>query len=104
MNLELKSDFLTKDTISDETDSGDYELFGVVQHLGSIGRGHYTSYCKNINGKWYEYNDENVRQVSPETVLSSQAYLLFYRRNTVFRHLETQTPPCEYLPLNWIFK
>lgn len=104
INLELKSDFVTSEGMENKSEYGDYELFGVIQHSGSIGSGHYTSYCKNINGKWYEFSDESVRSVRIETVLSSQAYLLFYRRNVQSRVFETKTPPCEYVPIRWVFK
>lgn len=32
------------------------------------------------NGKWYHISDSFVREVSSETVLKAQAYLLFYER------------------------
>lgn len=36
----------------------EYELFGVIEHIGSFGRGHYKSYIKNkAFGKWFEMND-----------------------------------------------
>jgi hypothetical protein len=62
------------------TASSQYELFAVSQHFGSTGGGHYTSVCKNYDGKWYDFNDSTVRPTSPSNVVSSAAYLLFYRR------------------------
>jgi ubiquitin C-terminal hydrolase len=56
-----------------------YELYGVSQHFGSCGGGHYTAMCKN-NGKWYDCNDSSVSSSSESSVVSSAAYLLFYRR------------------------
>lgn len=41
--------------------------------------GHYYSYCKNENGKWYEYNDEMVREINENNLVTDKAYLLFYR-------------------------
>ena len=29
-----------------------YDLFAVSQHYGSMGGGHYTAICKNIDGNW----------------------------------------------------
>ena len=26
-----------------------YDLFGVSNHMGGLGGGHYTAYCKNVN-------------------------------------------------------
>jgi len=58
-----------------------YELYGVCNHSGSTMGGHYTSYVKNANGKWYHYNDTSVSEVGlPESIISPKAYVLFYRK------------------------
>ena len=57
-----------------------YDLFAVSQHYGSTGGGHYTAICKNVDGNWYNYNDSSVSHASPSNVVSSAAYVLFYRR------------------------
>ncbi len=58
-----------------------YELYGVCNHSGGLLGGHYTSYVKNANGKWYHYNDTNVSEVeSVDTIISPKAYVLFYRK------------------------
>lgn len=58
-----------------------YELYGICNHSGSVYGGHYTSYVKNANGKWYHFNDINVVEVSLEdAMISSKAYVLFYRK------------------------
>ena len=44
-----------------------YDLFGVVNHYGSLEYGHYTSFCKNQhNNNWYEYNDRIVNELQKE--------------------------------------
>ena len=58
-----------------------YDLFGVSQHYGGTGFGHYTAICKNLNN-WYSYNDSSVHSTKPENILSEAAYVLFYRRKT----------------------
>ena len=58
-----------------------YDLFAVSQHYGGCGGGHYTAICKNF-GKWYNYNDSSVSKGSENDVVSSAAYVLFYRRTT----------------------
>lgn len=55
-----------------------YELTCVVCHHGSAVSGHYTSLCK-YQQQWYLMNDEMVTPVKEESVISSHAYLLFYR-------------------------
>lgn len=58
-----------------------YELYGVCNHSGSVMGGHYTSYVKNANGKWYHYNDTCVSEVEKnESIVSQKAYVLFYRK------------------------
>lgn len=38
-----------------------YDLFGVVNHSGGLGGGHYTADCKNLeDDKWYHFNDVSV--------------------------------------------
>ena len=58
-----------------------YELYGVCNHSGGVMGGHYTSYVKNSNGKWYHYNDTSVSEVGiNESIISPKAYVLFYRK------------------------
>lgn len=61
-----------------------YDLFAVDNHYGGLGGGHYTAYAKNfITNDWYEYNDSLVSKVTdPQSVVTSAAYLLFYRRRS----------------------
>lgn len=61
-----------------------YELIAVDDHYGGLGGGHYTAYAKNfVDGQWYNYNDSSVSLVSdPNSVVTSAAYLLFYRRRS----------------------
>lgn len=58
-----------------------YELYAVSNHYGNLGFGHYTAYARNyITGKWYDFDDSSVDEVSPDKVISSAAYNLFYIR------------------------
>jgi ubiquitin C-terminal hydrolase len=57
-----------------------YELYGVINHTGGIYGGHYTSYIKNANKKWYHYNDNIVKEASAQEICSTKSYCLFYRR------------------------
>jgi len=60
-----------------------YDLFAVSNHSGSLQGGHYTAYCcNNDNGKWYEFNDSSVSEVHEDRIVSSQAYVLFYKRRS----------------------
>ncbi|KAK4190445.1 UCH-domain-containing protein [Podospora australis] len=61
-----------------------YDLIAVDDHWGGLGGGHYTAYAKNFNDdQWYEYNDTSVSKCQdPQKVVTSAAYLLFYRRRS----------------------
>lgn len=57
-----------------------YDLSSVICHHGTAGGGHYTCFAQN-QGQWYEFDDQCVTRVSPETVQSCEAYVLFYRKS-----------------------
>ena len=59
-----------------------YELYGISNHSGNLGGGHYTAYAKNFkNNKWYNFNDSSTSEVrSVPSIVTSQAYVLFYKR------------------------
>ena len=65
--------------LSESNQGSKYDLIGVINHYGGESFGHYTAYC--LNGKrWVEYNDESVSFIKENNVVSSAAYVLFYRR------------------------
>jgi hypothetical protein len=58
-----------------------YDLFAVANHYGSMGFGHYISFGKNpIDKNWYEFDDSHVSSKREEDLVTSSAYVLFYRR------------------------
>ena len=58
-----------------------YSLCGVINHHGSFGGGHYTSYARHCeSGQWLLCDDSRVFKAPIEDVLSSQAYILFYQK------------------------
>lgn len=58
-----------------------YDLIAVDNHYGGLGGGHYTAFAKNyITGDWLDYNDGHVSRRDAASVVSSNAYMLFYRR------------------------
>lgn len=61
-------------------DSYIYDLYGICNHSGGTGGGHYTSYVKVENGKWYEFNDTIVREINEEKIISNKSYCFFYRK------------------------
>ena len=67
--------------IGPDKENSKYDLFAVSQHYGSSGYGNYTAVCKN-NGKWFSYDGSSCSETNENSVLSSAAYVLFYRRQT----------------------
>ena len=66
-----------------------YELFAVLVHSGTSGRGHYFAYIKSFeDGRWYHFNDRTVTPTNEDSIErsygskygESTAYLLKYRK------------------------
>ncbi|KEH25395.1 putative ubiquitinyl hydrolase 1 [Medicago truncatula] len=67
-------------TISNDA-SSKYYLYAVVVHTGiSSTSGHYFCFVRTAPGTWHKLDDSMVTKVSEETVLSQEAYILFYAR------------------------
>ncbi|XP_075948748.1 ubiquitin carboxyl-terminal hydrolase 50-like [Anarhichas minor] len=82
-----------------QTKDKKYELYAVVNHIGSLRGGHYTAtILSNEDNTWYEFDDTHVSKVKEQlfaetgTYNSSTAYLLVYRASA--KHDDTnQIPP-----------
>jgi ubiquitin carboxyl-terminal hydrolase 2/21 len=72
---------LSKYVIGYNKESYVYDLYGVCNHSGSVLGGHYTSFVKNANGKWYHYDDTNITEVTnAQQIVTPKAYCFFYRK------------------------
>lgn len=61
-----------------------YDLFGISNHYGGLGGGHYTAYAKNWkDNAWYSFDDSSCSKSSESRIITSAAYNLFYRRRGV---------------------
>ncbi|KAK9385760.1 hypothetical protein V1515DRAFT_539308 [Lipomyces mesembrius] len=58
-----------------------YNLYGVVNHYGSVRGGHYTAFVHKNNKGWLIFDDSRVAICPPERVVSKDAYVLFYERD-----------------------
>ena len=47
-----------------------YELTGIICHIGNAEQGHYISYIKNNDGKWFQYNDSMINTFNPNNIES----------------------------------
>ena len=79
-NLDLKKYLSNKNIVNHSK----YNLFGVINHFGSLEYGHYTAFCKNYHdNNWYEYNDKFANKIPKENekeiIVNENAYILFYR-------------------------
>lgn len=82
----------TAEELAQSKDALWYELFSVLIHSGGAMGGHYYAYCKDVvSGKWFNFNDMEVKAISEEDALSmagqdnesgvsTNAYMLLYRR------------------------
>jgi ubiquitin carboxyl-terminal hydrolase 4/11/15 len=71
----------------DERAPAVYDLYGVVNHFGRLGFGHYTAFAREWNelgemGDWTLFDDSSTSRVDGNSVVSPSAYVLFYRRRT----------------------
>ncbi|KAL5099964.1 hypothetical protein RYX36_004291 [Vicia faba] len=58
-----------------------YDLYAVVVHIGfSSNSGHYFCFVRTAPDTWHKLDDSKVTKVSEKTVLSQEAYILFYAR------------------------
>ena len=68
-------------TATEET----YDLYGVVNHYGSLSAGHYTALCREDDA-WFLFNDHQVLPVLAEEIAqeiqncAKSCYVLFYKR------------------------
>ena len=58
----------------------DYELYAVVEHEGSVNRGHYTALVKD-GASWVIANDARISHngINSSRICTNNAYMLFYR-------------------------
>ncbi|EUB63006.1 Ubiquitin hydrolase [Echinococcus granulosus] len=59
-----------------------YDLYGVINHHGSVQSGHYTAFCFDLaDNKWWNFNDSRVTELSEAEIPTRAAYVLFYKRS-----------------------
>jgi len=83
--VEFPTENLVLDPIMSDVKGHDehviYDLYGISNHIGGLGSGHYVAHCKSFkDNEWYLKNDDYVKKTSPEDGKDSTAYVLFYRR------------------------
>ena len=71
-----------------------YDLYGIVNHYGSINSGHYTAFIKK-GKQWILCNDSQVGPIEENKVMHANAYILFYicqespYKNDYFKYMKS---------------
>ena len=70
-------DFQLQNYVSHKNIKYKYNLFGVINHSGTLEYGHYYSYF-NIDGTWVEFDDSGVYELNGG-IESNKVYMLIYQ-------------------------
>ena len=97
IDFPLKGLDLTKEVMHrSDKEKAIYDCYAVSNHYGGLGGGHYTAYAMSTDGVWCHFDDSRVTTGSdPTEVVSSAAYVLYYRRRDVIfdgKDLESPLP------------
>ncbi|EPS68125.1 hypothetical protein M569_06655 [Genlisea aurea] len=79
-------DFDLSNFIAARNDDGrltSYELYGIINHYGNAGGGHYTAFIKGKKENWYGFDDAKVSCLGDYGMVTPAAYVLFYKRKVV---------------------
>ncbi|ELT99007.1 hypothetical protein CAPTEDRAFT_129894 [Capitella teleta] len=55
-----------------------FSLSTLQSHSGIMGGGHYVTYAKHHNEKWYLYNDSSCKEIPETQVDTNNAYIMFF--------------------------
>ena len=67
--------------VGPDKNNAKYDLYGVIEHTGTLNSGHYKAICKN-DDNWILYNDSNFDYYINNPV-TENAYILFYKRQNL---------------------
>lgn len=85
INYPLSLD-LTSLVSKDKNDDNNYiyKLYAINYHQGTQNSGHYFSACKNLQDKWYMYDDTDIEHINVmSNLVNKHAYILFYYREVI---------------------
>jgi ubiquitin carboxyl-terminal hydrolase 8 len=86
VNFPIEDLNLTEYLSKDKQDPNNYiySLYAVNYHSGGARSGHYWSVCKNLDNKWYKYNDADITEFyDTNNIASNNSYILFYYRKFI---------------------
>ena len=67
-----------------------YDLYAVCNHMGNVNGGHYTAHVKNMNGRWYNFNDMSVSPIDTnvqDKYKIKLRLLSFYRKKSYSKYI-----------------
>ena len=72
---------ITKEFLSFDIGSVNYDLIAVSSHIGSSGSsGHYIAFCKDPQNNWHKFNDSSHSLCKFEETYNYSPYLLIYKK------------------------
>lgn len=82
---------LTKYIKGQKNENSEYELLSICNHIGKMNSGKNSSIKRDIkSGKWFEFIDENIREIDEEELSNQNAYLLVYRKKENEKNKENE--------------
>ena len=58
-----------------------YNLYGIINHIGNLNNGHYFSVLKLNKNKWILFNDTNWIEIKDINQFKNTCYSLIYIKN-----------------------
>lgn len=94
INLDTRKDLATEEHAHITRDMCMYDCFGVSNHMGGMGGGHYTAYSRALTSRnWYSLNDSITNKCHDTSgIISSSAYVLYYQRRGSRDRAEISVP------------
>ena len=80
VNFPIDNFCLGKYVLGYDQDDSKYDLYAISNHVGNTMGGHYYAYIKNTDENWYKYNDKYVSMLNKDSLVTPNAYCLFYKK------------------------
>lgn len=78
--LDMKP-FMSK--VNDSLGDYMYSLYAVINHVGSIDKGHFTAFVRHHKDVWVKCDDHMISTATLKDVLNSEGYMLFYHKKVL---------------------
>ena len=76
-----ENDYIIKsNNICEKNNNEEYELISSIAYYGNYKNGHYYAKCKDYDGTWYNFSDENYRIIENKNIIDSNDVILFFKK------------------------